>query len=277
MKTAALVTASLTCCAIAFADGPANPSFESGAALADWTVSPSGIAATSTAAPAAPTEGNRCVLLTSRATTAAQLATFLGCTTAAMQAAAGTNTTLTDGCAIKQSFVVAAGDTLTFDFAFNNAEDTNNLDWPDTAFVVINGVPTKLASSAQTPHGWTAVQTFSKTDLTEGSVTVSFVVCNFADFSLDSQLMVDNVRIESVPILAVCGAADLGKQGGQVGFDNHLDNNDFIAFISLFFANDAHADLGVQGGLPGSDGAFDNNDFIAFISAFFDRAGENGC
>jgi hypothetical protein len=235
------------------------------------------VAATSTAAPAAPTEGGRCALLTSRATSAAQLSTFLGCSTTALQAAAGTGTTPTDGCAILQSFLVGDGDTLTFDFSFNNAEDTNNVDWPDTAFVVINGVPTKLASSAQTPHGWTPVQTFSKTDLHAGTVTLAFVVCNFADISLDSQLMVDNIQIEPSSIIAVCGPADLGKQGGQVGFDNHLDNNDFIAFISLFFAGDVHADQGMQGGLPGQDGAFDNNDFIAFIGAFFDRVGENGC
>ncbi|MBY0309185.1 MAG: hypothetical protein K2Q09_10625 [Phycisphaerales bacterium] len=66
--------------------------------------------------------------------------------------------------------------------------------------------------------------------------------------------------------------ADLGEQGGAAGQDARLDNNDFIAFISLFFAADIRADLGAQGGLPGRDGAFDNNDFIAFISLFF-----NGC
>jgi hypothetical protein len=64
-------------------------------------------------------------------------------------------------------------------------------------------------------------------------------------------------------------AADLGAAGGLPGHDGHLDNNDFIAFISLFFNQDAQADLGTAGGLPGHDGAFDNNDFIAFISLFF--------
>jgi hypothetical protein len=64
-------------------------------------------------------------------------------------------------------------------------------------------------------------------------------------------------------------AADLGHQGGLPGGDGQLDNNDFIAFISAFFAADPVADLGHQGGLPGADGQFDNNDFIAFISAFF--------
>ncbi|MFT3683484.1 MAG: GC-type dockerin domain-anchored protein [Phycisphaerales bacterium] len=63
--------------------------------------------------------------------------------------------------------------------------------------------------------------------------------------------------------------ADLGHQGGLPGGDGQLDNNDFIAFISAFFASNSAADLGHQGGLPGGDGQFDNNDFIAFISAFF--------
>ncbi|MFT3683877.1 MAG: GC-type dockerin domain-anchored protein [Phycisphaerales bacterium] len=66
-----------------------------------------------------------------------------------------------------------------------------------------------------------------------------------------------------------CGPADLGAAGGVPGSDGQLNNNDFIAFISYFFAGDAHADLGVAGGLPGSDGHYDNNDFIAFISFFF--------
>ncbi|MFT3684689.1 MAG: GC-type dockerin domain-anchored protein [Phycisphaerales bacterium] len=66
-----------------------------------------------------------------------------------------------------------------------------------------------------------------------------------------------------------CNAADMGSQGGQTGGDMHLDNNDFIVFINMFFAGNPMADLGQQGGLPGSDGAYDNNDFIAFISIFF--------
>jgi hypothetical protein len=68
---------------------------------------------------------------------------------------------------------------------------------------------------------------------------------------------------------AWCGAADVGQQGGFDKPDGALDNNDFVAFIDLFFAGDVRADLGVQGGLPGRDGWFDNNDFIAFIGAFF--------
>ena len=66
-----------------------------------------------------------------------------------------------------------------------------------------------------------------------------------------------------------CGPADLGRQGGEPGFDRLLDNNDFIIFINFFFDTNPLADLGQQGGLPGADGQFDNNDFIAFIDFFF--------
>ncbi|MDP1662676.1 MAG: PQQ-dependent sugar dehydrogenase, partial [Phycisphaerales bacterium] len=66
-----------------------------------------------------------------------------------------------------------------------------------------------------------------------------------------------------------CGPADLGRQGGEPGFDRQLDNNDFIVFIGYFFDANPAADLGQQGGLPGADTQFDNNDFIAFIDFFF--------
>ncbi|MFT3685323.1 MAG: LamG domain-containing protein [Phycisphaerales bacterium] len=73
----------------------------------------------------------------------------------------------------------------------------------------------------------------------------------------------------STPSQLFVAAADLGVQGGLTGSDGLYDNNDFIAFISLFFSHDARADLGKVGGSLGSDGAFDNNDFIVFIALFF--------
>ncbi|MFT3685950.1 MAG: GC-type dockerin domain-anchored protein [Phycisphaerales bacterium] len=72
---------------------------------------------------------------------------------------------------------------------------------------------------------------------------------------------------------AFVAPADVGVQGGGVGKDGQYDNNDFIAFIGLFFAGDAAADVGMQGGLLGSDGQFDNNDFISFIGQFFHACG----
>ncbi|HYC99910.1 MAG TPA: GC-type dockerin domain-anchored protein [Phycisphaerales bacterium] len=64
-------------------------------------------------------------------------------------------------------------------------------------------------------------------------------------------------------------AADVGAQGGVHGQDGVLDNNDFVAFIELFFSQDSAADLGAQGGVPSADGAWDNNDFVVFIDLFF--------
>jgi hypothetical protein len=76
---------------------------------------------------------------------------------------------------------------------------------------------------------------------------------------------------------AQCSPADVGMAGGVAGHDRLLNNNDFIAFITLFFNQDPQADLGVAGGAPGHDNAWNNNDFIAFISYFFnDAANCNG-
>ena len=79
----------------------------------------------------------------------------------------------------------------------------------------------------------------------------------------------------NLPPQAACGPADIGAAGGEPGSDEHLDNNDFIAFITFFFEQNAIADMGVAGGEPGSDSTWDNNDFIAFINHFF--AGPASC
>ena len=68
---------------------------------------------------------------------------------------------------------------------------------------------------------------------------------------------------------APCGPADMGSQGGVAAPDWMLDNNDFVVFISAFFAHEIEADHGIQGGEPGADGIWDNNDFIVFIDEFF--------
>jgi hypothetical protein len=62
----------------------------------------------------------------------------------------------------------------------------------------------------------------------------------------------------------------MGRAGGLLGGDGVLDNNDFIAFINLFFAEAPLADVGRQGGVAPGDGQLDNNDFIVFINLFFD-------
>ncbi|MFT3686115.1 MAG: GC-type dockerin domain-anchored protein [Phycisphaerales bacterium] len=87
--------------------------------------------------------------------------------------------------------------------------------------------------------------------------------------------------VYSAEVTGVCGTAaaeatllvspaDLGSAGGVSSPDGAYDNNDFIAFIGLFFAGDAAADLGRTGGEFGPDGLFNNNDFIVFINRFFE-------
>jgi hypothetical protein len=71
------------------------------------------------------------------------------------------------------------------------------------------------------------------------------------------------------PVGSACGAADVGGTGGVAGFDNHLDNNDFVVFIDFFFNHNPLADQGSTGGAPGADGVWDNNDFVVFIDNFF--------
>ena len=76
----------------------------------------------------------------------------------------------------------------------------------------------------------------------------------------------------NVTIAFTCGPADVGAAGGVYTpcGDGLLDNNDFIAFIDLFFAASPIADRGSAGGFPGTDNSWDNNDFIVFINQFFE-------
>lgn len=84
-------------------------------------------------------------------------------------------------------------------------------------------------------------------------------------FGRSEPVLLDEATIPARPC-----RADVGSEGGALGADGVLDNNDFIVFIGLFFEGNVLADLGREGGEAGSDGFFDNNDFIVFISAFFD-------
>jgi hypothetical protein len=67
-----------------------------------------------------------------------------------------------------------------------------------------------------------------------------------------------------------CSGADFAGTGADANFDGRLDNNDFVVFIDLFFAQDPQADVGSTGGVRGSDGQWNNNDFVVFIDLFFE-------
>ena len=66
-----------------------------------------------------------------------------------------------------------------------------------------------------------------------------------------------------------CGLADIAGQGGILGRDNRLDNNDYVVFIEQYFLMSPIADFGMQGGIATPDGNFDNNDFVVFIDHYF--------
>ena len=96
----------------------------------------------------------------------------------------------------------------------------------------------------------------------DGNGTLDLTVTN-----RDADTM--GVYMNQLVIVPPACAADVGAAGGAPGQDGLLDNNDFIAFIDLFFTSNPLADRGGTAGLPGSDGLFDNNDFIVFINEFF--------
>ncbi|MFT3687158.1 MAG: GC-type dockerin domain-anchored protein [Phycisphaerales bacterium] len=72
----------------------------------------------------------------------------------------------------------------------------------------------------------------------------------------------------SVRVVPWCSRVDMGSGGGLEGPDGELNNNDFIAFIGLFFRGDLRADIGSADD-TNADGVLDNNDFIWFIDGFF--------
>jgi hypothetical protein len=160
--------------------------------------------------------------------------------------------------------------------------------WVGGQFVQMGGNTAALRSPAQNIACWDAVNGWSTP--TAGGITglAQFGFYNgvetMAVFDLDGpggrppSLVVaglftgaGGVPVSNFAVLdaAWCGPADLGRQGGVAKPDGKLDNNDFVAFIDLFFASDVRADLGAQGGTTGHDGTFDNNDFVVFIDAFF--------
>ncbi|MFT3684636.1 MAG: tail fiber protein [Phycisphaerales bacterium] len=130
-----------------------------------------------------------------------------------------------------------------------------------------------LFSLLGTSFGGNGVSTFALPDL-RGRVPVGASL-SAGGYPAGTVLGTENVTLTSQNMpwhthtLQPYCPADIGMQGGLPGHDGYLDNNDFIAFISLFFGSNPIADFGMQGGLAGSDGHYDNNDFIAFISAFF--------
>jgi hypothetical protein len=125
------------------------------------------------------------------------------------------------GSAIRQTFMAEAGDILTFDWNFL----TNEVLIPpfnDFSFVSISSLseladitfPSTIISPTTQFFQETDFQTFSFTIPTTGTYTLGLGVTDTIDNSIDSGLLIDNVKLHSVPeptsVLSVLGFGALG-------------------------------------------------------------------
>ncbi len=110
----------------------------------------------------------------------------------------------TSGSAIKQTFLAEAGDILTFDWNFLTDEGTPSF-FNDFSFVSLSvlselGDTTSIFMNSLTPFNQeTGFQTFSFTIPTTGTYTLGLGATDVADTIVDSGLLVDNVKLTSVP------------------------------------------------------------------------------
>lgn len=98
----------------------------------------------------------------------------------------------TEGSLVSQSFAVAAGDTLSFDWAFGGVEDL----YQDHAFVAINGALTTLATRG-TPGA--AQNGFSLSFAGAGTVQLALGVVDTGDYLGVSTLSISNLQLTPVP------------------------------------------------------------------------------
>jgi hypothetical protein len=127
----------------------------------------------------------------------------------------------TEGSALKQSFLVNAGDVLTFNYRLRTNE-TGVLAQQDYGFAVIDGGVLILdtasaAMSPDTPYAFaTPVNTFSFTYGSARMSTLAFGVVDMNDFITTSQLEISNVVLTPIPepITLALWAAGLGIVGG---------------------------------------------------------------
>jgi hypothetical protein len=97
-----------------------------------------------------------------------------------------------EGSLITQTFAVAAGQTLSFEWSFR----TNETTFLDHAFVAFNGQVTTLASSASPGL---PTQIFSRTFTQSGPVQLAIGIADTGDFDTVSYLSLKNIQITAVP------------------------------------------------------------------------------
>jgi hypothetical protein len=107
-----------------------------------------------------------------------------------------------EGSALKQTFNVNAGDTLSFGWKFLTNEGIQ----PDYAFVVINGVASTLVTTAAAtiPSSslltWETVSgVFSHSFASASTVTLAVGVVDIGDYNVTSELRINDVALAPIP------------------------------------------------------------------------------
>ena len=153
-----------------------------------------------------PTEGTFEALLSTGGLTVpdSSLESFLGLARGSLDRLG--NGDATSGSAIRQTFTGRAGDILTFDWNFLTNEFTPESLFNDFSFVSL-GLLSELADTrfpiflgSPTPFNEeTGFRTFSFTIPTTGTYVLGLGVTDVEDTTVDSGLLVDNVRLTPVP------------------------------------------------------------------------------
>ncbi|WP_009633448.1 hypothetical protein [Synechocystis sp. PCC 7509] len=168
-----------------------------------------------------PTDGYfQAGLATYNSTPAASLEGFLGLSVGSLSTLG--NGVARGGAAIRQTFTANVGDVISFDWNFLTDEGTPNARNNDFAFFSLTGL-TELADtnvsffdSLSPFREETGYQTTSYTITTAGTYTLGLGVINSGDFKVQSGLLVDNVRTETVPEPAsMLGILAFGALGGK--------------------------------------------------------------
>ena len=142
-----------------------------------------------------------------------QLETFLSLPLTSLDPSNASFITATEGSAMKQTFAVAAGDTISV--RYNLISNDISLFAPgvggfDSAYITIgqgaNTTATRLAysSAAQTAAsagyaGQTQYQSFQYTVANSGNITLGFAVVDVGDYTTSSALLIDAINITSIP------------------------------------------------------------------------------
>ncbi len=205
-----------------------NGSFENG--LTGWT-SAGTVALTTAAFGSGPTDGTFQAIISNNSSQGPLpsdgfLEAFLGLPAGRLDAIAAANfpgaPDATHGSAIRQTFSITGGDTLTFDWNFLTNEPTPSIQ-NDFAFVTLfnisPGFPLADTFSFMVPSPTPAAEEtgFTTTSFVvpvSGTYTLGFGVVDVTTTDVDSALLVDRVLTVPLPAAAWAGFALLGVMGG---------------------------------------------------------------